>query len=480
MGIISPTMQCRPTLFLNPPSWQGFNGGAGSRYQTRREVRSFWYPTWLAQPAALVDGSRLVDAPADDLSVEDVLKIARDYEAVIIHTSFSTLKGDGLLAEALKNQRPDTQIGLVSAQAAVLPEETLSISDTVDWVGHKEFDYTCLEVALGKPLPGIAGLSWRREGKIVYNPSRPLIHDFDALPSVMDVYRRDLTISNYAIGYLKHPSISHYTGRGCPAQCTFCLWPQTVGGHSYRAKTPAAVGREMAHAKALFPEVKEFFFDDDTFTAHAPRAREIAREMGRLGITWSCNARANVNYETLKTLRDNGLRLLLVGYESGDQRILDNIKKGVSVEQARKFTKDCHELGITIHGTFILGLPGESRDTIRHTMEYARQLDLFSIQVSLAAPYPGTELYRQALTNDWIQPGALVNENGLQMAAFEYANLSREEIFSSVEKFYKSYYFRWRPISRIVKTMLQNREVMKRRLREGAEFFRFFQLREAH
>jgi len=476
-------MLFRKTLFVNPPSWQGFDGGAGSRYQAKREVRSFWYPTWLAQPAALVEGSRLVDAPPHDLTVSDILKIARDYELVIIHTSSPTLRGDAQLAEAIKSQKPDTLVGFVGAHAAVLPEETLKASEAVDFVGRKEFDFTCQEVALGKPLSEIAGLSyrdWKNGGGIVHNPERTLIHDFDELPSVMDVYARELDISKYYIGYLKHPYVSHYTGRGCPAQCTFCLWPQTVGGHKYRAKSPEAVFREMQHAKQLFPQVKEFFFDDDTFTAYAPRAREIAKRLGQLGLTWSCNARANVSYDTLKIMRDNGLRLLLVGYESGSQNILDNIKKGVRLEQAREFTKACKQLGITIHGTFILGLPGETHETIRETIRFAREMDPFSLQVSLAAPYPGTELYRQALENGWFSEEIdLVNENGTQTAALEYDGLSRDEIFSYVEKFYKAYYFRPRVIGRIVRTMIADRQEMKRRLREGAEFFRFMRLREA-
>lgn len=471
-------MDFRRTLFLNPPSWQGFDGGAGSRYQAKREIRSFWYPTWLAQPAALVPGSRLVDAPPHDLTKDDVLKIARDYEVVVLHTSAPTLRGDAELAEALKSQKPETSIGFVGAQAAVLPDGTLGASEAIDWIGRKEFDYTCRDVAAGRPLAEIEGLSFRREGRIVHNPERAMIQNFDELPSVMDVYARDLDVEKYDIGYLRHPYVSHYTGRGCPAQCTFCLWPQTVGGHKYRARSPEGVAREMAHAQALFPQVKEFFFDDDTFTAYQPRAREIAKHLGKLGITWSCNARANVSYETLKTMRDNGLRLLLVGYESGSQRILDNIKKGIRIEEAQEFTKNCRKLGITIHGTFILGLPGETPETIRETMEYAKRLDVFSIQVSLAAPYPGTELYRQALENGWFaKDAALVSEGGTQLAALEYDGLTREEIFAWVEKFYKGYYFRVRPIGRIVKTMLTDWQEMKRRLREGMEFLRFLRLR---
>jgi hopanoid biosynthesis associated radical SAM protein HpnJ len=466
------------TLFVNPPSWQGFDGGAGSRYQAKREIRSFWYPTWLAQPAALVPGSRLVDAPPHDLTKDDILRIARDYELVVIHTSAPTLHGDAELAEALKSQQPSLSVGLVGAHAAVLPEETLRTSEAIDWVARKEFDYTCRDVALGLPLADIAGISYRRDGKIFHNPERALIGDMDELPSVMDVYARDLDIERYDIGYLKHPYVSHYTGRGCPAQCSFCLWPQTVGGHKYRARSPEGVAREMAHAKKLFPQVREFFFDDDTFTAYQPRAREIAKHLGKLGITWSCNARANVNFETLNTMRDNGLRLLLVGYESGDQRILDNIKKGIRIEEAREFTRNCRKLGITIHGTFIMGLPGETPETIHRTVEYAKELDVFSIQVSLAAPYPGTELYRQAVKNGWFgRDATLVSESGTQTAALEYNSLPREEIFAAVEKFYRAYYFRPRPIARIVKTMLTDWQVMKRRLREGAEFLRFLRLR---
>src|SRR3954465_8776610 len=440
------------TLFLSPPSFDGFDGGAGSRYQARREVTSFWYPTWLAQPAALVPDARLMDCPPHDIHIKQCLEESKAYDNIIIHTSTPSLKNDCKVAEAIKQNRPGTKIGFVGAHAAVLPTETLKASSAIDWVGRKEFDFTCKEVSEDRPLSGIAGLSYRDgEGKIKHNPEREMIQNMDSLPWVADVYKRDLQIEKYFIGYLLHPYVSLYTGRGCPAQCTFCLWPQTVGGHKYRAKSPTGVAREMAHAQRLFPQVKEFFFDDDTFTAYQPRAREIAKELGKLGITWSCNARANVNYETLKTMRDNGLRLLLVGYESGNQQILDNIMKGIRIEEAREFTANCKKLGITIHGTFILGLPGETPETIRETIEFAKSLDVFSIQVSLAAPYPGTELYRQAKENGWFAAGTtLVDEHGQQLAALEYDGLSREEIFAAVEKFYKAYYFRPRPIARML------------------------------
>lgn len=462
------------TLFLNPPSYEGFDGGAGSRYQARREIRSFWYPTWLAQPAALVPDSRLLDCPPHDIDLAECLKIARDYDCVIIHTSTPSLKNDCKVAEAIKAQKPSTVIGFVGAHPAVLPEETLKASEAIDWVGHKEFDYTCKEVAEGRPLSEIKGLSYRtRDGRIVHNPPRELIQNMDELPWVVDVYKRDLEIERYTIGYLKEPYVSLYTGRGCPAQCIFCLWPQTIGGHKYRTRSPENVAAEMAYAKKLFPQVQEFFFDDDTFTANMPRAREIAKKLKPLGLTWSCSSRANVNYETLKVMKDSGLRLLMVGFESGNQEILNRIKKGITIEQAKQFVKDCKELGIDIHGTFILGLPVETPQTIEQTIRFAIELDVFSIQVSLAAPYPGTELYEMAKQNGWlVKNDNIVREDGLQDAALEYPGITREEIYEAVDRFYRRYYLRPKPILRIIKTMLEDKEVCVRRLREGWEFFK--------
>src|SRR5689334_18610824 len=374
------------TLFLQAPSFDGFDGGAGSRYQAKREVKSFWYPTWLAQPAALVPGSRLLDAPADDVSVKETLAIAREYELVIIHTSTPSFPTDARFAELLKQVKPDIKIGLVGAKTMVDPVGSLEATAAVDFVCREEFDYTCKDVADGMPLADIKGLSYREpDGRIVHNLPRPMIESMDDLPFVAPIYKRDLKIPNYFIGYLKHPYVSFYTGRGCRSKCTFCLWPQTVGGHRYRVRSTANVIEEIRWIKENMPEVKEVMFDDDTFTdsSNLPRVEAIARGLGELGITWSCNAKANVPYRTLAVMKENGLRLLLVGYESGDDGILHNIKKGLRTDIARRFTSDCRELGITIHGTFILGLPGETQDTIEKTIRYAQDINPHTIQVSL-------------------------------------------------------------------------------------------------
>ena len=461
------------TLFLHPPSADGFDGGAGARYQAKREIRSFWYPTWLAQPAALVPGSRLVDAPPDGLTLDDVRPLARQYDLCVMHTSTPSFASDVRVAEALKAENPSLTVGMVGAAVAVAPEPSLRATRALDFVAGNEFDFTVEEVARGVPIPRVAGLSYQENGHVVHTPTRPILEDMDRLPFVTPVYRRDLTIPNYAIGYLRHPYVSLYTGRGCRSKCTFCLWPQTVGGQRYRTRSVDHVAEEMALAQKLFPEVREFFFDDDTFTDDLPRAEAIAKRLGRLGLTWSVNAKANVPAATLRVLRDNGLRLLLVGYESGVQQILNNVKKGVRLDAARTFTRDAKRLGIAIHGTFILGLPGETRETIQKTIAFAREIDPDTIQVSLAAPYPGTALYTEAQRNGWLTADALVDDRGEQQSAIGYPHLSRTEIFQSVEQFYRRFYFRPRKMISLGAEMLRDRQVLRRRLAEGRDFLRF-------
>ena len=470
------------TLFLQAPSFDGFDGGAGSRYQARREIKSFWFPTWLAQPAALVENSKLIDAPPHNVKIGDVTRQAKDYDLVVLHTSTPSFASDVKCVEAMKAANPNLKAGFIGAKVAVEADKSMKDAPAVDFVARNEFDFTIKDVADGKAWAGIKGLSYRNaQGVIVHNDDRAVLEDMDSLPFVTPIYKRDLKIEDYFIGYLKHPYISMYTGRGCKSRCTFCLWPQTVGGHRYRTRSVGHVIEEMAWAQKAFPQVKEFFFDDDTFTDNLPRAEAIAKELGKLGITWSCNAKANVPRDTLKVLKDNGLRLLLVGYESGNQQILHNIKKGMLVDVAKKFTKDCHELGVAIHGTFIMGLPGENKQTIEETIKFATEINPHTIQVSLAAPYPGTFLYDQAVREGWLDAdhAELVDAHGVQVAPLHYPHLSHDEIFHSVEDFYKRFYFRSGKIASIVGEMVRSPDMMKRRLREGVEFFHFLRERMA-
>lgn len=475
------------TLFLQAPSFDGYDGGAGARYQMKREVKSFWYPTWLAQPAAMVEGSKLIDAPAHDQTWEDIAHEFDERDLVILHTSTPSFNQDIRTAALIKQRNPKIVIGFVGAKVAVEPDKSLAASADIDFVAREEYDFTIVEIAQGKPLAEVDGITWRGpDGAFIRNKDREMIEDMDVLPMVSPIYRRDLDLTKYYGGYQRHPYVSFYTGRGCKSRCTFCLWPQTISGHRYRHRTVPKVIEEVKYILKEMPEVKEIFFDDDTLADAHDFVVELSGELAKLGfgqkgfdITWGCNAKANVPQPVLKAMKEGGCRVLLVGYESGNQKILHNIKKGLRVEVAREFTRNCHELGIVIHGTFILGLPGETQETIEETIQYAKEINPHTIQVSLAAPYPGTFLYRQAEENGWFaDTSGLVNDGGAQIAQLSYPNLPAEVIFGKLEEFYKRFYFRPGKIGAIVGEMVRDFDMMKRRLREGVEFFDFLRQRK--
>jgi radical SAM superfamily enzyme YgiQ (UPF0313 family) len=217
----------------------------------------------------------------------------------------------------------------------------------------------------------------------------------------------------------------------------------------------------MKQAKELFPQVKEFFFDDDTFNIQKARTIELCEKLKPLGLTWSCNSRVTTDYDTLKAMKEAGCRLLIVGFESGDPQILKNIKKGATVERARRFVRDCHDLGLVIHGDFILGLPGETKASIRNTIKFAKQLDCETIQVSIAHAFPGTELFGFVEKNGFITNKKMEDGDGHQMAHIEYPGLPADYVMEMVHKFYDEYYFRPKAIFRIVWKAVVNRDIQR-------------------
>lgn len=460
------------TLLLNPPSFDKFDGGAGSRYPARREIHSFWYPTWLAYPAGLIRDSRLLDAPSHGLTSEETVRIADDYDFVVLFTSTAGFRSDVRMAERMKEAKPGRKIAFVGPHVTVLPEESLKVSPAIDFVVRKEFDYAVAEFAWGKKLEEIDGISFRKNVHIFHNPDRSLIEDLDALPFAVEIYKRDLDITKYNIPFLHHPYISFYTSRGCPALCTFCLWPQTMCGHRWRTRSSDDVVAEVRRSRELFPEAKEIFFDDDTFTIDKSRVFELCRKLKPLDLTWSCNARVTTNFETLKAMKEGGCRLLVVGFESGDEAILKNIKKGATVEQALAFMKHCRRLGLKVHGDFQMGLPGETRETIERTARFAMKLDPETIQVSMSHPYPGTEFYQYLQDRGYLISVKMTDEQGHQLPNFHYPGLSEEDILKAVEDLYARYYFRPRIIFRIVRRALFDGNERRRLRQEGKEFLR--------
>ena len=458
------------TLLLNPPSFENFDGGASSRWPATREIRSFWYPVWLTYPAGMIPESKVVDAPPHDVTVEQTIQMARDFDFLVLFTSTPGFANDCRLAEMMKDTNPRLKVAFVGPHVTTLPEQSLGACSAIDFVARREFDFSVTEFAAGKPLEEIAGISYRCNGEVIHNPDRPPIQDLDSLPFAVDIYKRDLDITRYNVPFLLHPFLSFYTERGCPALCTFCLWPQTLSGHPWRTRSSDNVVEEVRRALHYYPKLKEIFFDDDTFNIRKSRVVELCAKLKPLNFTWSCTSRVTVDYETLKAMKEAGCRLMIVGYESGDPQILKNIKKGATVEQALEFTKNCKKLGLMIHGDFIMGLPGETPQTIRRTIDFAKKLDVETIQVSIAHPYPGTEFFDFVTKHGYLANEAMTDGQGHQLANISYPGLSSVDILDFVEQFYGEYYFRPRVAWRVLRKALFDSDERKRLYHEPREY----------
>jgi hopanoid biosynthesis associated radical SAM protein HpnJ len=361
-------------------------------------------------------------------------------------------------------------VAFVGPPVTVDPEGSLKASGAIDFVVRREFDRQIVDYANGKPLAELAGVSWRENGGFRHNPDAAAIEDLDNLPWVTKVYKRDLDITRYNVPFLLNPFIAFYTSRGCPAMCTFCLWPQTHSGHRWRVRSADDVANEVRFAQESFPNVREFFFDDDTFNYQKARTIELCRKLKPLKATWSCTSRVTTDYDTLKAMKEAGCRLLIVGYETGDAQILKNIKKGATLEMAERFTANCKKLGLLIHGDFIVGLPGESRQSLERTISWAKKLDCETIQVSIAHPYPGTEFYDHCEKNDLITIDSMTDDTGHQLPNIRYPGLDRAELVEWVERFYGEYFFRPRVVWRIVKKAMWNSAERKRLAKEAREY----------
>jgi len=459
------------TLFLNPPSFEGFDGGASSRWPASREIESYWYPVWLCYPAGMIPDSKVLDAPPHKVSIEQTVAMADDYELLVLFTSTPGFNVDVKIAEMMKDNNPKLKVAFVGPPVTTEPEKSLRATTAIDFIVKREFDYAIRDFAMGKPLAEIPSVAFRNaDGSIQNNPEAPVIENLDELPWVTKVYKRDLDFRNYNVPFLQNPYISFYTSRGCPAQCTFCLWPQTHSGHRWRLRSSDDILNECRWALENFPGLKEIFFDDDTFNYQKARTIELCSKLKTLKFTWSCTSRVTTDYDTLKAMKEAGCRLLIVGYESGDQQILKNIKKGATIDMARRFTANCKKLGLTVHGDFIVGLPGETRDSIRSSINFAKELDVETIQVSIAHPYPGTEFYDHVKKNGLITIDAMTDEAGHQLPNYNYPGLDKGELVEWVERFYGEYYFRPKVAFRLVSKALFDGNDRRRLYKEAKEY----------
>jgi hopanoid biosynthesis associated radical SAM protein HpnJ len=416
----------------------------------------------------MLPDSKVVDAPPHKISIDQTVAMASDFEFLVLFTSTPGFHVDVKIAEMMKDVNPKLKVAFVGPPVTVEPEKALKES-AIDFVVRREFDHQIAAYAKGTPLEELPGVSFRKNGAYVHNPEGGFIENLDELPWVSKVYKRDLDFRRYNVPFLLNPYLSFYTSRGCPAMCTFCLWPQTHSGHRWRLRSSTDIANECKYVLENFPGLKEIFFDDDTFNYQKARTIELCSKLKPLNFTWSCTSRVTTDYDTLKAMKDAGCRLLIVGYESGDQQILKNIKKGATIDMAERFTANCRKLGLVVHGDFIVGLPGETRETLRNTIDFAKKMDVETIQVSIAHPYPGTEFFDYVKKNNLITIDSMTDESGHQLPNIIYPGLDRGELVEWVEKFYGEYYFRPKAAWRVVRKAIVNGD-SKRLYKEAREY----------
>ena len=473
---------------LNPPfvpnfvrcgRWQGAAARSGG----------LDYPKWLAYATGVLEeefGVRLVDAPARKLNKEDVIKDAKKFnpDLIVTDSNFSSLSNDINVAASLK-EHTGAKTVFVGPPTSQFPERILQ-NEGVDTVARFEYDFTLKEIAEaledGREFKEIKGISYKENGKIIHNPNREFTtsEDLDKMPFVSRVYKKHLNIKDYFLSQSLYPEVQIFSGRGCPHKCTFCSWPVTLMGRKYRARSAENIADEFEYVQDELPEVKEIFIEDDTFTLNKKLVRVVCEEIKRrkIDVTWSCNARADLDYETMREMKKAGCRLLIVGYESGSDEILKNIKKGVTIEQMKAFTKDAKKARLMIHGDFIVGLPGETKETADKTLKFIKELRPNILQVAVATPIPGTEFYEWARNNGFLLTDNMeesIDEKGYQKCIISYPGFTKEDIENYVDKTLKEYYLSPSYISIAMNNILRKNGLyeLKLMLRAATMFFKY-------
>lgn len=471
-------------LFINPP----FKSEYG---KFSRESRSpcighsgvLYYPLWLIYAAAYSKKCghevEFIDAPAKLMSKEKALQIVRQKGegagVVVINTSTPSIYSDCEFCANVKEILPDAFTVLVGTHPTATVDETFTFSDAIDGIARREYDYIIKNLADAlqnkDDLSVVKGLSYRKDGEIVNNPDADFIEDLDEIPFISQFIEEYLDVNDYVFAASALPEIQIFTGRGCPFRCNYCVYPQTLHGHKYRLRSVDNVIAEFKYIIEHFPKVKQVVIEDDTFTVSKERTVEFCEKMIESGmnkkIRWLCNARVNLDYETMKIMKKAGCKLIIPGIESVDQTILNNIRKGITVEQIENYIKNAHKAGLMIHACYMVGNKGETKKTMERTLEAALRFKTDTMQFFPLIPYPGTEAYRWAKENGYIKHGYshYLNEDGTLNCVISTEELTSEEMVAFCAHARKKYYLRpWYILHRI-KRGLMDFEDLKRSLK---------------
>lgn len=452
-------------FFINPP----FKAEYG---KFSRESRSpsighsgvLYYPLWLIYAAALVEKEgytvEFLDAPANRMNNEESLKYVEEKfdetKLIVVDTSTPSIYNDVDFASKIKEKHPEVFVILVGTHPSTTPEETLNLNKQIDAVARKEYDNTIKELATaiknGEDIKQVKGISYRQGDKIIHNEDAEYIENLDEIPFASKFIKEHLSVYNYSFPAATFPAIQIFTGRGCPARCNFCVYPQTMHGHKYRVRSEENVVEEMKYIAKNFPNVKEIVIEDDTFTIDKERVKKICELMieNKLNkrFKWLCNARANLDYETMRTMKKAGCRLIIPGIESFNQQILNNIKKGTTTKQIENYIKNAKKAHLLIHACYMVGNNGETKETMQNTLKAALKFNTDTAQFFPLIPYPGTEAYNWAKENGYINGkyDEYCKEDGTLNCVLNLPEISAQELVDFCDYARKKYYLRPRYI----------------------------------
>lgn len=442
-------------LMLNPPFLPRFSRQSRSPCVTKGGT--FYYPYYLAYATGNLEKNgldvRLIDAVANEWDREETLRQVKKInpDLAILDTSTPSIYNDVEVGSEIKDAGVG-HISLVGTHPSRLPKETLKLSEKVDSICRYEYDNTVVELAdaieNGKKLDDVRGISYRKGKRIFHNEDMPLIKNLDELPFVSSVYKKHLDVKKYFYASLTWPQVTILTARGCPFNCSFCPIPFK---NSYRARSPENAAEEFEYIKDELPYVKEVMIEDDTFPVLKDRINEICRLLikKKNRLKWSCNARVDTGFETLSLMKKAGCRLLCVGFESPKQDVLDKIHKKTTKQLQIDFMQKTRTAGLLVNGCFILGLPGDTMQTIEETIEFAKELNPDTAQFYPLMVYPGTEAYDWAKKSGYLETedfSKWITEEGMHTTVVSRPDLPSDKLVGMCDDARKSYYLRWKYI----------------------------------
>ena len=469
-------------LFLNLP--YKFNISRASRWPEKTKSGTLYYPYWLAYCVGVCQKEglecKLVDCITKEYNVGDTLKEVKDYQPdyIMAEITTATCEYDYQTLNAIKNENPNVKIIIGGTHATILPEQILKECNGIDYVVRQEYDYTVLEIAKTQDITQVQGVSFRdNNGEIKHTPDRPQLENLDELPYVSKVYQQFLNVNDYAYAFAQKPMIQIVSSRGCPNHCNFCSYPSTMGGRNYRTRSITDLADEFEYIIKEMPEIKEIFIEDDTFTVNQQRVKDFCDEIIKRNLhpVWSCNTRVDLTYDAMKKMKEAGCRLLVCGYESGNQNVLDETKKGITLQQSQEFAENARKLDLKVFGCFMIGLTGDNLDTIKETYEFAKKVYPDMCFFQQAVPFPGTGFYKWAKENGYLiteDYNKWLNKEGYLNCLVDYPYADHNEIEKLRDKLMSDYYFSFAYIG---KTFLANLNWVefKRVMRGGTQYIRF-------